>query len=137
MISLNLTEGKTAFAPGENLTGIVRWSGEQCPAWLELRLFWYTEGKGTQDLGVATTERFSELAVSGERSFRLPAPAHPPSCSGQLVSIRWALELVSADDQPVVKQNLVIAPGAREIVLGHVEPAHSFFGQAGPAEQAK
>jgi hypothetical protein len=38
-----------------------------------------------------------------------------------LVSIRWALELVSADDHPVVKVDLVIAPSAGEIKLGHAD----------------
>jgi hypothetical protein len=118
MNDLTLTDGRTAFAPGEDLTGTITWSGE--PAWLEVRLFWYTEGKGTQDVGVALTERLTDPGPRGERPFRMRAPDHPPSCSGRLVSIRWALELVSADDQPVVKVDVVIAPGAREIVLGHV-----------------
>lgn len=121
MIGITLTDGRAAFEPGEAITGTVHWSGDKGPAWLELRLFWYTEGKGTQDVGVANAERFSEPGPSGERTFRLPAPNHPLSCSGRLVSIRWALELVSADDQPVVKQDLVIGPGAREATLGHVE----------------
>lgn len=121
MIGLSLTHDRSAFAPGEDIVGTIRWSGEQPLAWLELRLFWYTEGKGTQDIGVALTERFSDGSPRGERPFRMRAPAHPQSCSGRLVSVRWALELVSADDQPVVKVDLVIAPGAREITLGHVE----------------
>lgn len=117
-----LTDGRTSFAPGEDLTGSISWSSSERPAWLELRLFWYTEGKGTQDIAVATTERFTDPGQHGEKAFRLKAPSHPLSCSGRLVSIRWALELVSSDDQPVVKVDLVIAPGAREIELGHVEP---------------
>lgn len=121
MNGLTLMDGRSAFSPGEDITGTIRWSAEQAPAWLELRLFWYTEGKGTQDIGVARSERFSDPGPQGERPFRMRAPAHPQSCSGRLVSVRWALELVSADDQPVVKVDLVIAPGAREITLGHVE----------------
>lgn len=121
MISLTVNDGRSTFAPGEDITGIVSWSGDQHLAWVEVRLFWYTEGKGTMDVGVATSERFSDLGFHGEKPFRMSAPALPPSCSGRLVSIRWALELVSADDQPVVKIDLVIAPGAREIVLGHVD----------------
>lgn len=116
-----LTDGRTAYAPGEDLIGSITWCSSERPAWLELRLFWYTEGKGTQDIGVATTERFTDPGQEGEKSFRLKAPSHPLSCSGRLVSIRWALELVSSDDQPVIKVDLVIGPGAQEIVLGHVE----------------
>lgn len=118
---ITLTDGRTAFTPGEAITGSISWSSSERPAWLEVRLFWYTEGKGTQDIGVATTERFTDPGQHGDKSFRLKAPSHPLSCSGRLVSIRWALELVSSDDQPVVKVDLVIGPAAREIVLGHVE----------------
>lgn len=121
MIGLTLMDGRSAFAPGEDIVGTISWSGEQPLVWLELRLFWYTEGKGTQDVGVALTERFPDAGLRGDKPFRMRAPDHPQSCSGRLVSIRWALELVSADDQPVVKVDLVIAPGAREITLGHVE----------------
>ena len=113
------TGERTAFAPGDTISGRVHWTCDEAPAWLELRLFWYTEGKGTQDVGVAAQERFSDPGTGGERPFSFRAPALPLSCSGRLVSIRWALELVGGDDVPRVE--VVIGPGAREIVLGHVE----------------
>jgi len=120
-LEILLAEGRTAFTPGEEINGQLRWSLDQAPPWVELRLFWYTEGKGTQDVGVAAHTRFTHQHAQGGGSFSLRAPAHPPSCSGRLVSIRWALELVTGDNQPVTKVDLVIAPGAREIMLGHVE----------------
>ncbi len=65
-------------------------------------------------------ERFADLDADGERPFRFIAPALPPSCSGRLVSFRWALELVGADEQ-VPRVELVIAPGGREILLGSAD----------------
>jgi hypothetical protein len=120
-LEIILADGRTAFAPGEEISGKLRWTLEQAPPWVELRLFWYTEGKGTQDVAVAAHTRFSHQDAVGGGSFSLQAPTHPPSCSGRLVSIRWALELVTGDHQPVTKVDLVIAPDAREIILGHVE----------------
>jgi hypothetical protein len=38
-----------------------------------------------------------------------------------LVSVRWALELVTSQDDPVSRTELVIGPDRREILLGHAE----------------
>ncbi len=120
-LHLTLADGSTSFAPGQTISGQVRWQLDQAPAWIELRLFWYTQGKGTQDVGVVVRERYEQPQISDTKSFALTAPAEPPSCSGRLVSISWALELVSSDDQPVPRIDLVIAPGAQELRLGHVD----------------
>jgi hypothetical protein len=120
-IDLLLDGGRSAFAPGEDIAITLAWSESAAPAWLEARLFWYTEGKGTQDVGVALRERIDAPGPSGQRTWRMRAPDQPWSCSGRLVSVRWALELVSADDRPVVRRDLVIAPAGSEITLGHVE----------------
>lgn len=113
-----IAENRNAFTHGENIGGLLRWNLDQAPRWLELRLFWYTEGKGTQNVGVEAQQRFTDLSISGERPFQFIAPAHPPSCSGKLVSIRWALELVSNDAHEIARVEVVIAPDAREIMLG-------------------
>lgn len=112
--------GDHAFTPGQEIAGHLGWHLPHAPRWLELRLFWYTEGKGTQDVGVIARERLAAPAASGTQPFRFTAPAQPPSCSGRLVSIRWALELVGDEHQPVSRVELVIAPGGREILLGSV-----------------
>jgi hypothetical protein len=120
-LEIFVADSHTTFTPGQEITGQVRWALDRAPSWLEVRLFWYTEGKGTQDVRVMAQERFTDLDAHGEKPFRLRAPVSPPSCSGRLVSIRWALELVSGDVQPVAKVDLVIGPGGRELVLGHVD----------------
>jgi hypothetical protein len=120
-IALRLTEERTAFAPGDAITGVARWEAPRPPAWLAVRLFWYTAGKGTMDIGVMGEERFEQPAAIGEHAFRFTAPVHPPSCSGRLVSVRWALELVGDHEQAVPRLDLVIAPGGREVILGQVD----------------
>lgn len=120
-LDLTLNDGRSAFVPGQPITGQVRWQLDQTPAWIELRLFWYTQGKGSQDVGIAVRERYDQPQLSDTRSFNLTAPAQPLSCSGRLVSVCWALELVSSDDQQVPRIDLIIGPEAREINLGHVD----------------
>ena len=109
-----------AFTPGKPISGRMRWRFDKAPQWIELRLFWFTEGKGTQDLSVVEKHRETDCPMSGERPFSFIAPAHPPSCSGKLVSIRWALEMVSDIQEQVPCIHIIIAPNAQEIVLGSV-----------------
>jgi hypothetical protein len=120
-VELRLSGEQSTFAPGETITGVARWEAVRPPAWLAVRLFWYTTGKGTQDVGVVSEQRSEQPAAIGEQVFRFTAPAHPPSCSGRLVSVRWALELVGDHDQVVPRIDLVIAPGGREVLLGQVD----------------
>lgn len=120
-LMITLADGRSSFAPGEQIRGQVSWQLDQATTWTELRLFWYTQGKGTQDVGVVARERFEQPTTTATIPFAFTAPAHPPSCSGRLVSVCWALELVSSDDQQVPRVDVVIAPGGQEIRLGHVE----------------
>jgi hypothetical protein len=120
-LEIVLTNGVAAFAPGESLQGTMRWDLTTAPQWIELRLFWYTEGKGTQDVGVGPIERIAQPAAAGNHAFTLRAPNLPPSCSGRLVSVRWALELVTSANDPVARTDVIIGPDRQEILLGHVE----------------
>jgi hypothetical protein len=121
-LRINLTDQRTAYVPGEAITGTVHWTGGSAPRALELRLFWFTQGKGTQDVGVVKRLPIPVLADGEVHPFDLRAPAHPPSCSGKLVSIVWALELVATPAASVPRSVLVIAPGGRELRLGIVGP---------------
>ena len=115
---ITLEGGRTAFAPGETIAGEVAWNAPVPPGTLALRLFWYTQGKGTRDLGLAWEETLEAAACSGGRRFRVKAPDHPPSVSGKLVSICWALEVIGSG--AVERVDLVIGPRRREHVLGSV-----------------
>ena len=113
---ITLEGARAAFAPGETIAGEVAWSAPNPPGSLALRLFWYTQGKGTRDVGLVWEEPIDAIAATGRQRFRVKAPEHPPSVSGRLVSICWALEVVGSDD--VARLDLVIGPGRREVVLG-------------------
>ena len=47
-----------AFVPGETLRGIVSWRVAETPREVSLRLFCYTEGRGTQDVEIVETKTF-------------------------------------------------------------------------------
>jgi hypothetical protein len=116
-IRVETEHGRTGFAPGEEVAGTAAWSLAEVPSTLELRLFWYTAGKGTRDLGVV--ERLPcDLVREGRREFRFRLPVGPHSVSGKLVSVLWAIELVAEPSGDAARAEITIGPGGREVRLG-------------------
>jgi len=119
-LRIELSEDRSSFAPREELTGVVGWSLDKPATAVELRLFWFTRGKGTEDAAVARTVRFDRPLPDETRSFSLVLPEAPYSFSGKLISLIWALELVVEPSKEVVRREILIAPERREIRLGNV-----------------
>lgn len=111
-------DGGKQVRPGHVLTGRFAWQLDQAAPGLELRLIWHTEGKGTRDGQVIDTLRLETPPLSGEREFSFTLPAGPYSCSGRLISIVWALELVDDDDEASERVELTLGPEGNEIQLG-------------------
>jgi hypothetical protein len=126
-IRIETRDGVTAFRPGDEVAGTVRWQLDQPPRTLELRLFWYTQGKGDQDVGVVDSlplaepglEGRSEGPSEGSRSFRFRLPAGPFSFSGKLISLLWAIEAVSETGAGAQAERceIIVSPTGREILL--------------------
>ena len=90
---------------------------------VELRLFWYTQGKGDQDVGVVATVPFPEPASQDRRDFRIPLPLGPYSFSGKLISLMWALEVVAEPGSRAGRLEITVSPTRREIQLQpHLPP---------------
>ncbi len=122
-IQVETRGGATAFAPGEVVEGIASWQFEKPAQTVELRLFWYTRGKGDQDVGVISTVSFPEPALQDRRGFRLSLPAGPYSFSGKLISLIWALEVVAEPGSRAGRLEITVSPTRREILLVPQAPA--------------
>jgi hypothetical protein len=109
-----------AFRPGDDVEGTVRWRLDQPPRSIELRLFWYTEGKGDQDVGVVEALPFADPGQEDHRSFRFRLPAGPFSFSGKLISLLWAIEAVAEPGDSSGRLEITVSPTGREILLGSV-----------------
>lgn len=140
-LSLDLEGGRTSFRPGEELVCTVSWdfpsadleTGEaETPEALEVRLFWYTEGRGDRDVGLVKTERLAPLGATGDREVTFRLPQGPYSFSGALISLIWALEVVTEPDLRTLRTEIVVGPGGREVRLGSLEEAET--GEAAGAE---
>ena len=116
-LSIELNDGKGAFAPGERLEGRIEWSGDADPKALELSLLWYTSGKGTRDAGVVHSKRIDHPGSSGSDSFSFTLPSGPYSFSGKLISLIWALELTCTPGNETVREEIVVSPTDHEILL--------------------
>lgn len=116
-LKISLKEDRTRFEPGDEIAGAVGWRLDAAPKSAELRLFWFTQGKGTQDVEVVDTVRFDNPGLEEARPFRFRLPESPFSCSGKLISILWALELVVESSKESTRADLVVGPGGREVML--------------------
>jgi hypothetical protein len=111
---LVLERSRASFKPGETAQGTIAWDLAQAPT-IELRVFWRTEGKGTQDLDVVKVVAVPGGGPRGERSFSLPLPKFPYSYAGKLISIRWFLEAVAQPGGESSAIPLVISPTGADI----------------------
>ncbi|HEV7672136.1 MAG TPA: hypothetical protein VGS22_26765 [Thermoanaerobaculia bacterium] len=116
-LEVTIPSGRTAFAPGEEIEAAAVWRLDELPKSLEVRLFWFTEGKGDRDTELVLAESI-EPSPSGHRTcrFRLPEIV-PSSFSGKLVSLLWAIELVAEPGDRAGRVDLVVSPTGKELRL--------------------
>ena len=118
------SSGGTERRPGDALELMASWSLAEPPASLEVRLFWFTQGKGTPDVGVVETQPVEITGARGDRRVRFKLPDTPYSFSGTLITLTWAVELV-ADDALTARWEFVMAPEKREVQLGNAKLARA------------
>ena len=116
-IRVETRDGSTALLPGETVEGTVAWHFDAPATSVELRLLWYTEGKGDQDVGIVETVPFANPGVDEIRPFRVRLPQGPFSFSGKLISLVWALEAVAEPGARAERLGLTVSPTRREILL--------------------
>lgn len=121
-LEIQIEENKTNFRPGEEIRGSVLWSFDNAPVPLELSLFWRTEGKGTQDIGIVETISIETPGASGQKDFKFTVPTSPSSFAGKLISIIWALELATTKGSDSLRKEITISPSGRKIICSESFP---------------
>jgi hypothetical protein len=117
MLTLHTSDGGTWFKPGSLLAGRATWHLDEDAEATEIRLFWYTAGKGTQDVGIVRTLRVDTPERSGYRDFSFSVPEGPYSFSGKLITLAWAVELVVLPSGETERLDLQIGPQPVEVDL--------------------
>jgi hypothetical protein len=110
-------DNRISFRPGEEVVGAAAWQLDEAPKAVEVRLFWFTRGKGTSDVTVVQTLRFDSPKMEEARPFQLSIPAEPYSFSGKLISLIWALELVVKPGKEADRLEITVSPKGDEITL--------------------
>lgn len=116
MLTIQTRDGGAWFRPGETIEGTVSWHIDDADA-VEVRLFWYTEGKGSRDVEVIETRHMAQPETSGTRSFEFKVPRGPYSFSGKLITLAWAIEVVALPGGETERLDLKIGPQPVEVDL--------------------
>ena len=116
MLNIMMDAGRTHFEPGDTIEGEVQWEYAEPPDSIDVRLFWYTEGRGTQDVNVEEEVVIEYPSRNDSKLFSFRAPSDPYSFDGTLISLKWAIEAVGAKGM-TERVEIVIAPGCREVKI--------------------
>lgn len=118
MSQVSIELEKTAYEPGETISGYVHWNtgGERYQRVL-VSLLWHTEGKGNEDVEVIHQVNIPASTTQDRRQFSFELPNFPWSFSGRLISLVWNIEASLEPRGDVHRETLVLAPGGVEVRL--------------------
>jgi hypothetical protein len=121
---ITITLQRKDLRPYETVAGRVEWRLDKEPRGLELRLCWFTRGRGTEE-----SETIAVLALGdraeGASDFSFELPGAPWSVEGRLVGIGWALEVVAHKQGGLALEEFTVGPERVVRVLGEVAEPRS------------
>ena len=117
MLTLHTTDGGTWIKPGELTEGRASWHLDGDAEAVEVRLFWFTTGKGSQDVEIVRRLRIDSPDTSGHYDFSIRVPEGPYSFSGKLITLAWAIELIALPSGQTERLDLLIGPTPVEVDL--------------------
>jgi len=118
-LRIDLSGGERGYKSGDVISGRVTWQVDEAPESAEVRLFWYTSGKGTQDVQTVGSVILQTPQMNDDRTFSFTLPRQPYSFSGKLISLVWALELI-VEPGSVERKEFVMSATGVEVVLGEI-----------------
>jgi hypothetical protein len=121
--SIELEDGKLAYAPGEEVRGRASWTLDADPQSVEVHLFWRTEGKGSQDTEIVDSVVLEAPGKQDRREFRLKIPDGPYSFEGKLIAILWSVEVVAEPGAEAGRQDIVVSPSGNPVKPPALPPA--------------
>ena len=115
----------TIYLPGDTVTGKILWALNEPPEQVLLSLGWWTEGRGSKDAKIESELEWDTMEVAGERAFQFHLPNTPSSFNGQLISLKWGLELtvLNGDEKQVTE--LIVSPHGVPVELPKVKDESS------------
>lgn len=111
-------EGPNQVEPRTEIRAAVHWALPATPRSIQVRLFWYTEGRGDRDLSVVEERTIRPISSSGSERLVFQTPPGPYSFSGHLISLIWGLEAIAEPEGESDRLEIVLAPGGKEVRIG-------------------
>lgn len=121
---ITITLQRKDLRPYETVAGRVEWRLDKEPRGLELRLCWFTRGRGTEESETIAALPLGDRA-EGTSDFSFELPGAPWSVDGRLVGIGWALEVVAHKQGGLALEEFTVAPERVVRVLGEVADPRS------------
>lgn len=121
---ITLTVREKNLRPYDTVEGRVEWRLAKEPKDLELRLCWFTRGRGTEEAETVEVLPLGDTS-SGERDFSFVLPGEPWSFDGKLIGLAWGLEVVAKRAGGLALEELVVAPARTVRTLGEVAEPRS------------
>lgn len=116
-ITLDRVGDPPTFIPGETISGSVAWTELGDTESLEIRLIWYTVGKGDRDaqfVDAITVDDVSSRSQS-QSKFSFVAPHRPNSFAGKLIAVQWAVEAIAFPQRDAEQVSLEIHPDGGKV----------------------
>ncbi|SRR5258706_16121062 len=92
-LAITLRNSDVRFKPNGRVEGLLSWDPASAPAWLEVRLVWHTEGKGTREVMVVGRVPLTDVRVGNQRTFSFTLPDMPYTYHGRILSILWSIDV--------------------------------------------
>ncbi len=115
---MRISTDENQFSPGSPIVGTIAWQdlSEACDR-IEVRLIWYTTGKGDRDVATVDQKVISSPETDGMANFKFIAPDRPYSFSGKLISLTWAIEAVEFPKLLAEKKEIFVSADGAEVQL--------------------
>jgi hypothetical protein len=118
MIQIELENRDLKFKSGDRITGTVQWGQlKKSPDQIDIRLIWYTTGKGDTDSQIVNSKLLQSPLDQGSERFEFIAPHRPFSFSGKLISLMWAIEVTAYPGKDTERIDFVISPHGQPVIL--------------------
>ncbi len=120
-LTLTTKDNAAEFAPGQLIEGLAGWQMDEPPRDAFLRLFWYTQGRGTQDVSLIQELELPHQQADCQQPFQFAVPGEPYTFSGALISLQWAIELVLNKGRDVQRLDILVSPWTEKLTLTSLE----------------
>jgi hypothetical protein len=116
-LDLALHQNLTRLLPGEPLRGTLRWTLAKPEKHLLIRLIWFTEGESAPNRQTVAEHTLDTPPLQGEQAFEFTLPDGPHAFTGELISLKWAVEALAPKNKTDTLLEFTLSPTGEPLQL--------------------